>query len=96
MLRNIAAMIAGVVTAFVTIMLIDKIGHMVFPPPEGLDFTDPDAIRPYLATLPVGAFLFILASSVIAAFVGTLVAIRLAPPSDVAPPDLFDDDRDTG
>jgi hypothetical protein len=147
MFRNIAAVIAGIVTAFVTIMLIDKIGHMVYPPPEGLDFTNPDAIRPYLATLPVGAFLFILASSVVAAFVGTLVAcyigtanatlfgavvggivlaatianfiliphplwlslatligivvstllaIRVAPPSDSAPPDLFDNDGDTG
>jgi len=147
MFRNIAAMIAGIVTAFVTIMLIDKIGHMIYPPPEGLDFTDPDALRPYFATLPIGAFLFILASSVVAAFIGTLIAcyigtanatlfgavvggivlaatianfiavphplwlslatligivastlfaIRVAPPSDAAPPDLFDNDGDTG
>lgn len=74
MFRNAAAIVAGVVVAFVTIMLIDMLGHMVFPPPEGLDFSDPDAIRPYLATLPVGAYLFILASSVVAAFVGTLLA----------------------
>ena len=147
MFRNIAAVIAGIVTAFVTIMLIDKIGHTIYPPPEGLDFTDPDAVRPYLATLPIGAFLFILASSVVAAFIGTLIAcyigtanatlfgavvggivlaatianfiaiphplwlslatligivastllaIRVAPPSDAAPPDLFDNDGDTG
>ena len=147
MFRNIAAIVAGVVTAFVTIMLVDKIGHMIYPPPEGLDFSDPDAIRPYLATLPVGAFVFILASSVIAAFVGTLIAcyvgtanptlfgavvggivlaatianfiaiphplwlalatligivvstllaIRVAPPTDAAPPNLFEDDSDTG
>ena len=74
MLRNVIATIIGVVTAFVTVMLVDKIGHMVYPAPAGLDFTDPDAIRPYLATLPIGAFLFILASSVVAAFDGTLVA----------------------
>lgn len=74
MFRNAGAIVAGVVVAFVMVMLIDMLGHMVFPPPEGLDFSDPDAIRPYLATLPVGAYLFILASSVVAAFVGTLLA----------------------
>jgi len=74
MFRSAAAIVAGVVVAFVTVMLIDMLGHTIFPPPEGLDFSDPDAIRPYLATLPVGAYLFILASSVVAAFVGTLLA----------------------
>ena len=74
MFRNAGAIVAGVVVAFVTVMLIDMLGHVVFPPPEGLDFSDPDAIRPYLATLPIGAYLFILASSVVAAFVGTLLA----------------------
>jgi hypothetical protein len=147
MLRNVAAIVAGLVTAYLSIKLIDKLGHMVYPPPAGLDFSDPEAIRPYLATLPIGAFLFIWASSVVAAFVGTLVAgfagtarpailaaavggvvfaatianfiwiphplwlslatligivvstllaMRLASPSDAAPPELFDSDGDTG
>jgi len=74
MFRNVMAFVIGVVTAFVTVYLINKASHIVYPPPAGLDFTNPDAIRPYLATLPIGAFLFILASSVVAAFVGTLVA----------------------
>jgi len=74
MFRNLGAIVIGVITAFGTVMLVDKIGHMVYPPPPGLDFTNPDAIRPYLATLPIPAFLFILASSVVAAFVGTFIA----------------------
>ena len=74
MIRNLAAFVIGVVTAFVTVMLVDTVGHLVYPPPEGLDATNPDAIRPYLATLPIGAFLFILASSAIGAFAGTLGA----------------------
>ena len=85
MMRNIAGAIAGVVTAFITVMLIDKIGHMVYPPPAGLDFTDPAAIQPYMATLPVGAYLFILASSVVAAFIGTLVGCYIG----TANPNLF-------
>jgi len=74
MLRNVLAFVIGVVTAFVTVWLVNKVGHIFYPPPAGLDFSNPEAIRPYLATLPMGAFLFILASSVVAAFDGTLVA----------------------
>lgn len=74
MIRNVAAIIGGIVTAFVTVMLIDMLNHVVYPPPAGLDFSDPQAIRPYFDTLPIGAFLLIMASSVVAAFVGTLVA----------------------
>jgi hypothetical protein len=77
MLKNVGANVVGIVVAFLTVMLIDRVGHMWYPPPPGLDFSDPDAIRPYLATLPVGAFLFILASSVAAAFIGTLVACHI-------------------
>jgi len=77
MIRNVAAIIAGVGTAFLTVMLIDSLNHMIFPPPAGLDFSDPAAIEPYLATLPIGAFLLILASSAVAAFAGTMVASRI-------------------
>ena len=74
MFRNAAALVVGVAVAFLTVMLIDYVGHMIYPPPAGLDFSDTSAIEPYLATLPIGAFLFILASSTVAAFIGTLVA----------------------
>ena len=74
MIRNAAAIIGGIVIAFLTVMLVDMLNHTIYPPPPGLDFSDPDAIRPYLDTLPIGAFLLIMASSVVAAFVGTLVA----------------------
>ncbi len=77
MIRNAAAFVIGIVIAFLTVKLFDMLGHLVFPPPAGLDFSDPSAVKPYLATLPIGAFLFILASSVIAAFAGTLAACHI-------------------
>jgi hypothetical protein len=74
MFRNVVAIVGGIVTAFLTRWLIIALSNMIFPPPTGLDFSDVIAVEPYLATLPIGAFLLILASSVVAAFVGTLVA----------------------
>lgn len=75
MLRNALSVVLGVVSAFVTVMLVDKLNHMIFPPPPGLDFSDAAAVEPYLATLPFGAYLLVMASSVVAALIGTLVAI---------------------
>ncbi len=66
MIRNVAAGVAGIVTAYMTIMLVDMLGHTIYPPPLGLDFSD--------AGLPIGAFLFIMASPVTAGFTGTMVA----------------------
>jgi len=73
-IRNVAAIIGGIVIAFLTVMLVDMLNHMIYPLPGGLDVSDPEALRPYMDTLPIGAFLLVMASSVVAAFVGTLVA----------------------
>lgn len=85
MFRNAAGVVAGVVTAFVTVMLVDLLGHMVYPPPEGLDLADSETIQTYISTAPVGALVFVFASSVVAAFVGTLVGCYIG----TAQPNLF-------
>lgn len=73
MIRNAAGVIAGLITAFVLIFLIEKLGHAIYPPPADLDFSDPEAIRPYLDTLPIFALLFPMFAWFIGAFTGSLV-----------------------
>ncbi len=46
MIRNAAAIIGGIIIAFLTVMLVDMLNHTIYPPPAGLDFSDPDATRP--------------------------------------------------
>lgn len=74
MIRNAAAMVAGVIIAFGAMVLIEKTTSLVYPPPPSLDFSDTESARPYLATLPAGEFLLVFASSVVASFIGTLAA----------------------
>ncbi len=75
MIRNIGALIAGIVTAFASIYLIEMLGHKIYPPPSDLDFSNPDAIRPYIATLPIIALLFPRFGWFVGTFAGSLVAI---------------------
>jgi len=74
MIRNIAALIAGIVTAFASIYLIEMLGHTIYPPPADLDFSDPAAIRPYIATLPIIALLFPMFGWFVGTLTGSLVA----------------------
>jgi len=77
MVRNVAAALAGIVTAFVMIMLIEKLGHIIYPPPTDLDVSNPDVMRPYIATLPFLALLFPMIAWVVATFAGTVVACKI-------------------
>jgi len=77
MVRNVAAALAGIVTAFVMIMLIEKLGHIIYPPPTDLDVSNPDVMRPYIATLPFLALLFPMIAWVVATFAGTVLACKI-------------------
>jgi hypothetical protein len=73
-IRNAIGVIAGVITAFALIWLIEKLGHAIYPPPVDLDFSDPAAVRPYIATLPLYALLFPMLAWMIGTFIGSLLA----------------------
>jgi hypothetical protein len=76
--RNILGIIIGVATGVGTVFLTDKISHMVSPPPEGLDYTDKEALVAYIDTLPMSVFLILIIGYGTAAFLAGLVASRIA------------------
>ena len=77
MLRDILAGIIGVAIAVLIVFLSDMLSHMVYPMPAGLDAQDAEALRPYIASLPMGAFLMLMGGWCIATFVGSIVAGRI-------------------
>ncbi|MEJ2129698.1 MAG: hypothetical protein P8X81_12745 [Woeseiaceae bacterium] len=77
MFRNAGAALAGVVTAFVLVMLVEKTGHLIYPPPANLDHTDVEAMETYTATLPFLALLFPMIAWVIGTFTGSLIASKI-------------------
>ncbi len=77
MLRNSVAAVVGIALAVAIVWLNERLGHMAYPPPEGIDFSDPDVVRPYLASLPAWALLQLMAGWVIATFAGIVVACAI-------------------
>ncbi|HET6565021.1 MAG TPA: hypothetical protein VFG52_06365 [Xanthomonadales bacterium] len=78
MLRKISAVLLGLVVAFVTVMVVEWVSHQVYPPPPGLDFKDPEQVRLFVASLPLGAFLAILLGWLLGTITGGLTACYVA------------------
>jgi hypothetical protein len=78
MLRNISAVLLGVVVAFCTVMLVEWLSHQVYPLPPGLDFKNPEQVRQFTSSLPLGAFLLILLGWLLGTISGGLAACYVA------------------
>jgi len=74
MLRAVLGAIAGIITAVVTVMLMNWLSHSIYPPPAGIEIMDTDAMNAYLATAPIGALAIVLAGYLLATFNGVFVA----------------------
>jgi hypothetical protein len=80
MLRKISATVVGVLAAFSCVLLVETIGHSIWP--ISLD----DGKKMDLAALPVGALIFVLAGWVLAVFVGVALAAAIAKGQSPWPP----------
>lgn len=79
--RTILGMLAGVVVAVAVIMAVEAIGHRFYPPPAGLDPTDPAneaAFAAFVAALPFPGKLVVLVAWMLGTFAGALVGAKLA------------------
>ena len=83
--KNIAAGFAGVLIAGGLVWLIEMIGHSVYPVPPEVDFSDIEALRGYIAGLPIGAFLFVGGGWFLGTLAGTMAACRIG----TAKPQIF-------
>ena len=78
MLRTILAVVAGAVIGVVVIAIVESIGHMIFPPPEGVDVKDPEQLKSVMDKIPVGAKAAVLVAWGLGVFAGGAVARFIA------------------
>src|SRR5688572_11978981 len=77
--RSIIAVLAGIVISMVTITVVQMLGHQIYESPAGLDMNDKAAIAAYMEKMPIEAMLMVLLAYIAGAFLGGLIAARLAP-----------------
>lgn len=78
MVRRILAVVAGLAVAVVIIMLVQKLGHTLYPPPADLDPADQEFMREYVANLPWGPLAFVIGSYVLSTLAGGWLAATIA------------------
>jgi hypothetical protein len=79
--RTILGMLVGVVVAVLVIMAMEMLGHHFYPPPSGLDVTDPAneaAFAQFVATMPFGGKVMVLLAWLVGTFLGALAAAKIA------------------
>ncbi len=85
MLKNIAATIAGILSAIAVVALVQMAGHTIYPQPPGIDKTNPETIANFVDTLPLGALLFVVAGWVLSPFLGAITATVLSGKHSIIP-----------
>lgn len=76
--RTILSVLAGVVVCGIGVFVVQTASHQMFPPPEGMDPSNAESIKAYMAQIPLAALLMVVLSYVVGAFAGGAVAAKLA------------------
>jgi hypothetical protein len=74
MSRTILGLVAGTVTAFACVFLVETIGHLVYPVPADLGTGNEDQMAAFVRGLPLGALAFVAAGWFLGALAGGSVA----------------------
>lgn len=82
-IRSALVLLGGVVVAVIVVSLMDGVVISIYPLPAGTDPRNPDSLRQGISTLPVAAFLLLVAGWALAGGVGSYLAARLAKQSSV-------------
>ena len=75
----VLAIIAALVTMFVVVSILQMVSHEIFPPPEGMDKEDKEAIKRFIAEAPTKALIMIPLGWVLGSFAGALVGSNINP-----------------
>lgn len=73
MLKRIVSIILGLAAAVVVIMIVEAISHILFPVAP-IDMNNKEAIKQFMADLPVGAMVIVLTAWIMGSFFGAITS----------------------
>ncbi|MCI0691234.1 hypothetical protein L0337_04405 [candidate division KSB1 bacterium] len=81
--RKILAVVGGIVVGGIVVFVVEWISSLIYPLPAGLDMADKEAMKAYVAALPIGALLFVLLAYVLGGLTGGWLAAKIARDSQI-------------
>ena len=76
-LRRLSAVLLGLVVVVAMVQLAEVGAHQIYPPPPGLSMKDMNAIKAYVASMPMPPMLLVLAGRLVGTFLGTWAAVKV-------------------
>ena len=77
-MKHILATIAGLITASVTVFLIEQLGFVLFPFPEGAEPTNMEWLKNNANLIPTGAMITVILAHAIGIIIGMNCAARIS------------------
>ncbi len=77
-MRIVLGVVAGIVVAFLCVFAVEYVGHGLYPPPAGLDASNPADQARLMDSMPAAAKAMVLAAWFVGALAGAWVANRIA------------------
>jgi len=77
-LRNILAVVAGIIIGSLVNMGLVSFGPSIIPPPEGMDPTDMESIKEFMPQMEFRHFIFPFLAHALGTLVGAFTAAKLA------------------
>jgi hypothetical protein len=78
MVKNLLAVVAGVIVGGLMVAVMEIIGHSLFPPPPGLDASNPASLAKLMEQVPMGAKLSVVVAWAVGSLAAGFVAGKLA------------------
>ncbi len=76
--KKIAAVIAGIMIAFSTVMFIEWASHRLWPVAKNIDFNNAQQVKQMMAAMPLQSFISLLFGWTLAMFLGVFVARKIS------------------
>ena len=77
-IKNLLAVVAGVVVGMIVNMSLIKLGMKIIPPPEGVDVLDPQSMKEGIHLFTPKNFLFPFLAHALGTLFGAFITVRLA------------------
>ena len=77
-MRIVMGAVAGIVVAFLCVFAVEFVAHGLYPPPAGIDASDPAGQARLMAAMPAAAKAMVLAAWFLGALAGAWTANRIA------------------
>ncbi len=74
--RSFLAVLLGVIASFIIIMMLELVGHVIFPVPEGINLKVEIEFKSYVSQMSFMEFLPVLLAHFIGVFVGCISALK--------------------